>query len=59
MRTKEKNADYKAYMEDMEQELKIAMKLYFSLDDEELAAFMELTQGQKAVKIEEVIRDEK
>lgn len=59
VRTKEKNADYKAYMEDMEQELKLAMKLYFSLDDEELAAFMELTQGQKAVKIEEVIRDEK
>ena len=59
VRTKEKNADYKAYMEDMEQELKLAMKLYFSLDDEELAAFMELTQGQKAVKIEEVIRSEK
>ena len=59
VRTGVKNPEYQTYMNDMEQELKVAMKLYFSMDDEELAEFMDMTQGQRAVKIEEVIRDEK
>lgn len=57
--TGEKKDKYQAYMEDMREELKIAMKLYFSMDDEELEEFLNMKRGQQAVKIEEVIRSEK
>ncbi len=55
----EKNEDYKAYMKDMDEELRIAMRIYFEMSEEELEEFLSLSQAKKAVKLEEVFGYEK
>lgn len=45
---------YRAYMEDMEYELKAAMSVYFKMNDEELNEFLSLSEANKAVRLEEV-----
>lgn len=54
----EDNEEYKAYIEDMDNELKAAMKTYFSMDDAAVEEFLSLSRNQKGVKIEEVLRHE-
>jgi len=53
-RESEKDPKYLAYMEDMEEELKIAMKAYFDMDDAEVSEFLDLSQAKKGVRLEEV-----
>lgn len=54
----EKDPVYAAYMEDIENELRAAMRVYFSMDEEELEEFLSLSQAKKGVKLEEVLRHE-
>lgn len=58
MKAQEKNEKYLACLEDMDQELKLAMKIYFHMDDKELEEFLKLSQAKRAVRIEEVFSDE-
>ena len=59
MKTQEKEEEYLVYMEDMDEELKTAMRIYFKMDEKELDRFLDLSQAKKAVKISEVFRNEK
>ena len=54
----ETNETYASYLTDMEKELRAAMRTYFSMDDQELDAFLSLSQAQKGVKLEEILRHE-
>lgn len=49
---------YQPYMVDMEQELRTAMRVYFSMDDAELEEFLSLSEAKKAVRLEEVFGHE-
>ena len=57
---KERETDpkYLAYIDDMKAELEAAMKTYFALDDTALEEFLALSEAQKGVKVEEVLRHE-
>ncbi|MCR5702939.1 MAG: hypothetical protein K6G76_12465 [Lachnospiraceae bacterium] len=54
----EKNEEYLTYIEDMDSEIRAAMKTYFSMDDAALEDFLSLSEAQKGVKVEEVLRHE-
>ncbi|MCR4650881.1 MAG: hypothetical protein K5662_03910 [Lachnospiraceae bacterium] len=58
MKLLESNAQYLSYMDDMETELRTAMRVYFSMDEEEIDSFLKMTRAGKAVKIEEVLDNE-
>lgn len=51
-------ARYSPYIYDMEQELRTAMMVYFSMDEDELEDFLALSEAQKAVRLEEVFGHE-
>ena len=57
---KERETDpkYLAYIDDMKAELEAAMKTYFAMDDAALEEFLALSEAQKGVKVEEVLRHE-
>ncbi|MBP5608411.1 MAG: hypothetical protein J6X66_09130 [Lachnospiraceae bacterium] len=54
----EKDEKYLAYIDDMEVELKAAMRTYFSMDENALEEFISLSEAKKALKLEEVFRHE-
>lgn len=54
----EKDPKYLAYIEDMETELEAAMKTYFVMDDAALKEFIAMPQGQKGLRLEEVLKHE-
>lgn len=54
----EKNSTYKAYMEDMYQNLRYLLKAYMKLDDAGVDEFLELSKAKMAVRLEEVFVDE-
>lgn len=54
----EKNEKYLAYINDIGTELEAAMRTYFDMDEAELDELIAMSQAQKAVKIEEVLRHE-
>ena len=58
MKEQEKDEVYLSYILDMENELKAAMRTYFSMDDAELTQFLSLSKAKKAVKLEEILRNE-
>ena len=57
-RNRKKSKEYHAYMDDMDAELKAAMRTYFSMDDRELEEFLSKTEAQKAVTLEGILRHE-
>ena len=54
----EKNEVYLAYILDMDKELRAAMQTYFSMDEAGVQEFTDMSRAQKAVKLQEVLRDE-
>ena len=54
----EKNSTYKAYIEDMYQDLRALLKAYVKLDDAGVDEFLELSDAKMAVRLEEVFADE-
>ena len=50
---------YSVYYRDIENELRTAVKVYFEMDDDAYEAFLSLSANQKAVKLEEIINNEK
>ena len=54
----EKHEKYLIYIEDIGVELNAAMKTYFNMDDDGLDEFLAMSQAQKAVRLEEVLRNE-
>ena len=42
----------------MDEELKAAMRTYFAMNADELKEFLDMSQAQKAVRIQEVLRHE-
>lgn len=54
----EKNRIYLSYMTDMENELRAAIRTYFSMDEDGVKEFLKLSRAQKAVKLQEVIDNE-
>ena len=57
-KSSEKNEVYLAYIMDMEKELHAAMRASFSMDESEVQDFLGMSRAQKAVKLQEVLRDE-
>ena len=57
-KSSEKSEKYLAYILDIDEELKAAMRTYFSMDDKELREFLDMSRAQKAVKLSEVLRHE-
>lgn len=49
---------YHPYIQDLESELRTAMGVYFSMDEDEVEEFLSLSEAAKAVKLEEVFRHE-
>lgn len=58
MKEQEKDEVYLSYIIDMENEFNAAMRTYFSMDENELNQFLSLSQAKKAVKLEEILRNE-
>ena len=54
----EKDEKNRGYMLDMEDELHAAMRVYFSMDEDEVRNLLDMSRAQKAVKIQEVLRHE-
>ena len=54
----EKDEKYRAYFADMEKELRMVLRTYFDLDEEELEELLSLSRAQKAVRLEEILRHE-
>ncbi|SCY48107.1 hypothetical protein SAMN02910370_02749 [Lachnospiraceae bacterium XPB1003] len=50
---------YSVYYRDIENELRTAVKVYFEMDDDAYEEFLSLSENQKAVKLEEIINNEK
>jgi hypothetical protein len=42
----------------MDNELRAAMRTYFDMDDKGVQDFLDMSRGQKAMKIREVLRHE-
>lgn len=57
-KSSEKNEVYLAYILDMDTELHAAMRTYFSMDENEVRDFLDMSRAQKAVKLREVLRHE-
>ncbi len=57
-KSSEKNEVYLAYITDMDNELRAAMRTYFDMDDKGVQVFLDMSRGQKAMKIREVLRHE-
>ena len=57
-RNRKKSKEYHAYMDDMDAELRAAMRTYFSMDDQALEEFLSKTEAQKAVTLEGILRHE-
>lgn len=57
-KSSEKNEVYLAYIMDMDNELRAAMRTYFDMDDKGVQDFLDMSRGQKAMKIREVLRHE-
>ena len=57
-KSSEKNEVYLGYIMDMDTELRAAMRTYFSMNEEEVQEFLDMSRAQKAVKIREVLRHE-
>ena len=57
-KSSEKNEVYMAYIMDMDNELRAAMRTYFAMDDKGVQDFIDMSRAQKAVKIREVLRHE-
>ena len=58
MNDQEKDEKYRAYFADMEKELRMVLRTYFDLDEEELEELLSLSRAQKAVRLEEILRHE-
>ena len=58
MTEQERNEKYMAYLNDMEKELRTATNVYFHIGDDEIDSFLNLSEAQKGVKLEEVLKDE-
>ena len=57
-RNRKKSEKYHAYMDDMDAELRAAMRTYFSMDDRALEEFLSKSEAQKAVILEGILRHE-
>ncbi len=57
-KSSEKDEKYLAYMLDMDSELHAAMRAAFSMDENGVQEFLDMSRAQKAVKLREVLRDE-
>ena len=57
-RNRKKSEKYHAYMDDMDAELRAAMRTYFSMDDQALEEFLSKSEAQKAVILEGILRHE-
>jgi hypothetical protein len=57
-KSSEKNDKYLAYILDMDTELHAALRACFSMDEEEVRELLDMSQTQKAVRIQEVLRHE-
>lgn len=57
-KSSEKDEKYLGYILDMDEELKAAMRTYFAMNADELKEFLDMSQAQKAVRIQEVLRHE-
>lgn len=54
----ENDEKYLAYILDMDDQLRAAMRTYFSMDEQGLQDFLNMSRAQKAVKLSEVLRHE-
>ncbi len=54
----EENEMYRSCMKDMDAELHAAMRTYFSMDEDGVQEFLNMSRAQKAVKLREVLRNE-
>jgi hypothetical protein len=48
-------AKYREEMIDMEYDLRTAMMVYFNMTEEDVEEFISLSEGQKMVKLEEIL----
>jgi hypothetical protein len=58
MRKQEKDEKYLSCINDMETELRAALKTYFDMDDDQLEEFLSLSEAQKGIRLEEVLKHE-
>lgn len=54
----EKNETYRAYMDDMQENLKALIRAYLKMSDGEVEEFMKLSDAKMAVRMEEVLGNE-
>jgi len=54
----EKNETYRAYMDDMKENLKALIRAYLKMSDGEVEEFMKLSDAKMAVRMEEVLENE-
>ena len=54
----EKSETYRAYMDDMEQNLRALVRAYLKMSDGEVDEFMKLSDAKMAVRMEEVLENE-
>lgn len=55
---REKNETYRAYIEDMDQDIRAMLRTYLQMSEEEVDAFTDLTEAKMAVRLEEVLKHE-
>lgn len=55
---REKNETYRAYLEDMNQDIHAMLRSYLQMSEEEVEAFTDLTEAKMAVRMEEVLKHE-
>ena len=58
MKSRKQNEEYPGYMDQMAEEMKVALKTYFAMDDERLEEFLKLSEAKKAVELERILRHE-
>ena len=58
VRQQEEDEKYLSCLNDMDLELRAAIKTYFEMDDKQLDEFLSLSEAQKSVRLEEVIKHE-